>query len=622
MARLHIRHLVRSDGFAGVERYLTYVGPELVRRGHEVSVVGGAPRPMGEALAGTGVRFIPARTVAEVVRAAVADPGAGRPARPHDRGRALGGHRRPAPPVPGRGHPALRRRAGPLGADTAGLPRHRGPTSTPSSPSAGSSPTRPDRASACSPRASPRQPTAVPAPPTAPTLGSCSSPNGWSPRRTPTSPCGPGPSRASAAGLGAAGRRRRDRWSPTCARWPDRLDPSGSIHFVGQRSDLGADLRAASILLAPTPDEAFGLTVVEAMAVGVPVVAAAGGGHLETVGPVGPDLLFAPGDASRGGRRDSATWPTTPTERARIGRALQARFEAEYRIEHHAEQLESVYLEVLEPSPAAAAGDRPASTRPRRRSRRRPAIGRVRLPRLPSRRRCRAGGARAGPSHRRRPRRHLRRRPVRRRGHGRTWATWRSAVGAVRGEPAASRSAGGRPGCSTEQRFDLTVGFGVECPACDVAVVGSVHRAWLDLSGPVHTPFVDLPARTRFAMPRHLALLALERRLLRPHAHPSGPGDIDLHGGGDHPHLRRAQPERIEIMPNGYDPTSSTLGSGPLTACRSAPDSGLADQVVLLFVANELHRKGFSTLIEAVASVGRPAGADRGRRARRPGHLP
>ena len=45
-------------------------------------------------------------------------------------------------------------------------------------------------------------------------------------------------------------------------------------------------MRAAGVLLAPRTDEAFGLSVVEAMARGLPVVAAGSGAHLETVGSV------------------------------------------------------------------------------------------------------------------------------------------------------------------------------------------------------------------------------------------------------------------------------------------------------------------------------------------------
>ncbi|HVS85365.1 MAG TPA: glycosyltransferase family 4 protein [Gaiellaceae bacterium] len=70
------------------------------------------------------------------------------------------------------------------------------------------------------------------------------------------------------------------------------------VDFAGWREDPAAELAAAGILLATAPSEPFGLAVVEAMVAGVPVVAAAGGAHLETVGLL-PDVpLFPPGDAA------------------------------------------------------------------------------------------------------------------------------------------------------------------------------------------------------------------------------------------------------------------------------------------------------------------------------------
>jgi glycosyltransferase involved in cell wall biosynthesis len=51
------------------------------------------------------------------------------------------------------------------------------------------------------------------------------------------------------------------------------------------------------MLLAPAQAEPFGLSVLEAMAAGIPVLAAAGGAHLETVGLGLRPLLFEPGDA-------------------------------------------------------------------------------------------------------------------------------------------------------------------------------------------------------------------------------------------------------------------------------------------------------------------------------------
>jgi len=67
--------------------------------------------------------------------------------------------------------------------------------------------------------------------------------------------------------------------------------------FLGPRADMTRHYREASMLLATRPDEPFGLVVVEAMAAALPVVAAAGGGHLETVGACPEAKLYAPGNA-------------------------------------------------------------------------------------------------------------------------------------------------------------------------------------------------------------------------------------------------------------------------------------------------------------------------------------
>jgi len=78
------------------------------------------------------------------------------------------------------------------------------------------------------------------------------------------------------------------------------------------------------MLLAPTPIEAFGLSVLEAMSHGLPVVAAGAGGHLETVGSTPGAALFAPGDAAAAARQ-LARLITDPRDRRRYGDALRER---------------------------------------------------------------------------------------------------------------------------------------------------------------------------------------------------------------------------------------------------------------------------------------------------------
>lgn len=71
-----------------------------------------------------------------------------------------------------------------------------------------------------------------------------------------------------------------------------KLGLSTSVEFLGFRSDVLELMRRCSIFLATAPAEPFGLSVAEAMASGTPVVAAAGGGHLESVGAAVAENLF------------------------------------------------------------------------------------------------------------------------------------------------------------------------------------------------------------------------------------------------------------------------------------------------------------------------------------------
>ena len=68
------------------------------------------------------------------------------------------------------------------------------------------------------------------------------------------------------------------------------------VCFAGLTNDVESELAGAGILLSPGAVDGFGLAVVEAMAAGVPVVASAAGGHLETVGELPKARVFPPGD--------------------------------------------------------------------------------------------------------------------------------------------------------------------------------------------------------------------------------------------------------------------------------------------------------------------------------------
>lgn len=64
------------------------------------------------------------------------------------------------------------------------------------------------------------------------------------------------------------------------------------VDFLGMREDTPALMAGAGVLLAPCEVEGLGLSVLEAMAEGLPVVAAASGGHLETLAGLDRDALY------------------------------------------------------------------------------------------------------------------------------------------------------------------------------------------------------------------------------------------------------------------------------------------------------------------------------------------
>jgi glycosyltransferase involved in cell wall biosynthesis len=115
-----------------------------------------------------------------------------------------------------------------------------------------------------------------------------------------------------------------------------------SVDFLGARDDVDALMRGASLLVATTPIEAFGLSVVEAMAKGLPVIGARGGAHLETIGSVSTRWLYEPGDHAQLSSMLEAL-ATDPAERVRYGEALRAHQRRELSLGAHVARLEAAY---------------------------------------------------------------------------------------------------------------------------------------------------------------------------------------------------------------------------------------------------------------------------------------
>lgn len=283
---MRITHVVRSDSFAGVERYICDVANLLADRGHDLLVVGGEPGRMRSEL-GERVRWAPAASVREAAKALVP---AGRQSIVH-----------------------AHMTAAELAA-TVTWPLHRGKvvaTRHFAAARGGSAPVRLlGRALAAGMVAQIAISEYV-----AQAIGEPSVviPNGVRsvPQARLSAPIAVMLQRLeeekrpdvairawAASSLPGAGWTLlvggRGRLAPELDALVQSLGVGASVRALGYVDTTDAFLADASIFLAPAPAEPFGLSVVEAMARGIPVVAAGGGAHLETVGL--RDLLFPVGD--------------------------------------------------------------------------------------------------------------------------------------------------------------------------------------------------------------------------------------------------------------------------------------------------------------------------------------
>lgn len=124
----------------------------------------------------------------------------------------------------------------------------------------------------------------------------------------------------------------------------ERLGVAGRIRFLGERSDVPELLAASDVLLLPSWREAFGRIAIEAMAMGVPVVATEVGGPAEIVRPGVDGLLLPP--------RRAELWASeleplidNPELRQRMGASARERASL-FGVPAHAAAMLEVYREL------------------------------------------------------------------------------------------------------------------------------------------------------------------------------------------------------------------------------------------------------------------------------------
>lgn len=124
-----------------------------------------------------------------------------------------------------------------------------------------------------------------------------------------------------------------------------RLGVGETTSFLGLRPDVDALMARAGILLAPCPVEGLGMTVLEAMAVGLPVIAARAGGHLETLGEVEGAAMYPAEDPAAGGRVLGGL-AADATRRERYGRELREAQRRRFTLRAQEQAVTAVYRSV------------------------------------------------------------------------------------------------------------------------------------------------------------------------------------------------------------------------------------------------------------------------------------
>lgn len=123
------------------------------------------------------------------------------------------------------------------------------------------------------------------------------------------------------------------------------LGLTARVHFLGVRSDVADILRAADVFGLTSVSEAASLTLLEAMATGLPVVVTAVGGNPEIVRAGVDGLLFPRGDVG-GCAAALRTLLADPAFAKKLGDSGRARVRAKYRLEQTVAAYHRLYREL------------------------------------------------------------------------------------------------------------------------------------------------------------------------------------------------------------------------------------------------------------------------------------
>lgn len=336
--RLRVLHVIRSGGFAGVEKHVALLAGEQARLGDQVTIVGGMTDRMVVEAANPAVRVVPAATVAEAVRR-IGEFRQCDVLHVHMTAAELAGTLAVSAsrvPVVATRHFAAVRGASLAGRMIAPMIRRRvaaqiaishyvadhvdGPATVihPGVPTVGGAPSSADRQPCIlvAQRLEREKRTDVTV------------------RAFAASGLASGGWRLEIAGTGSQ--------AGNLASLAEQLGVARSVRLLGFRSDIDLLMRRASLLLAPCDIEGLGLTVLEAMAVALPVVLAGAGAHLELVEDVPDAALFRPDDIEQAGAL-LAVLADDPSRRDRYGSQLQQAQRTHFTLAAQGEATQQLY---------------------------------------------------------------------------------------------------------------------------------------------------------------------------------------------------------------------------------------------------------------------------------------
>lgn len=122
----------------------------------------------------------------------------------------------------------------------------------------------------------------------------------------------------------------------------DRLGLGDRVKVVDHRADVANALAALDVVVMPSRGEPFGMTLLEAMAAGVPVVASDSGGPREIVEDGRTGRLFATGDADALAHAVAGILDD-PAAARRLVEAGRERVKAHFSREGYARSMEAIY---------------------------------------------------------------------------------------------------------------------------------------------------------------------------------------------------------------------------------------------------------------------------------------